>query len=131
MRVNWQESRHLAKLEGDVAFCGSSGIDVQAKGATRERYSIQFGLKLEDFMGYPALGYTWYRAYCTAMLNADEKNLLEAVTSARQAIQDRATELDLDRSICEGDGKQLQEALHYLTLLEDSTAKEGGKLLWC
>ena len=82
-------------------------------------------------MGYPALDYSWYRAYCAAMLHADEKSLLEAVSSARQAIQNRATELNLDRSICDGEGKQLQEALHYLTLLEDNTAKEGGKLLWC
>ncbi|HEY1800609.1 MAG TPA: hypothetical protein VGG46_06695 [Terriglobales bacterium] len=82
-------------------------------------------------MSYPALGYPWYRAYCTAMLHADEKSLLEAVSSARQAIQNRATELDLDLSMSDGEGKQLQEALHYLTLLEDNTAKEGGRLLWC
>ena len=93
--------------------------------------AIDSAVKLEDFMGYPALGYTWYRAYCEAMLHADEKNLLEVVSSARRAIQDRATELDLDRSMCDGEGKQLKEALHYLTLLEDNTAKEGGKLLWC
>ncbi len=82
-------------------------------------------------MSYPALGYSWYRAYCAAMLHADEESLLEAVSSARQAIQNRATELDLDLSMSDGEGKQLQEALHYLTLLEDNTTKEGGRLLWC
>ncbi|HWF91319.1 MAG TPA: hypothetical protein VN684_03490 [Terriglobales bacterium] len=82
-------------------------------------------------MSYPALGYTWYKAYCAAMLHVEEKNLLEVVTNARQAIQNRAMELHLDRSPEDAEEKQLEEALHYLTLLEDNTAKEGGKLLWC
>ena len=81
-------------------------------------------------MGYPALGYTWYRAYCAAMLHADEKGLLEVVNSARQAIQNRATELT-DMSGCDGEGKQIREALHYLTLLENNTAKDAGKFLFC
>lgn len=59
----------------------------------------------------------WYRAYCDAMLQDDERRVEGAVACARAAIQNRLTEI---RPGTPGTGREmrdLDDALKYLAML--------------
>jgi hypothetical protein len=81
-------------------------------------------------MNYSYTEMPWYKAYCDAMLDSRDENLLTMINSALEAIRDRVLQLNPDHSSCSDEARQLQDALHYLTLLLEH-AIHGGKVLLC
>ena len=67
----------------------------------------------------------WYQAYCAAMLQTDEHKVLRDVGYARKAIEARVAELSFD-SGGSHEREELQQALHFLTMLLDCCWRENG-----
>jgi hypothetical protein len=75
-------------------------------------------------MNYVRSRQPWYQAYCAAMLQTDENKVFNDIEYARKTIQDRVAEVSFDSSGSNHEGKELQEALHYLTMLLDCCWRE-------